>query len=632
MSVHFSTSWIFQGWITHLILIIYSQKVLTKPTCSHQQYLKDRRCCSKCGPGYYMFAECAGSSDTKCRPCGSDEYQPDWTNETKCLPQKFCDTGKGFNRERPNNPKTAVPCVCKLGLQCSPINCEFCEKIPTCGPGYGLEEHPESGRKMCVACNKGSFSPDTSGKPCNVWTNCKSLGKSEKQPGSDQMDAVCGPPPPGPASSWVLLCVLSVVMVLSLVILLLFCYKNKLKILSVNLRSCVQNLKRTRIQQDTLAPLYHSGREGSTVAGQNCPVCESTCLTGLAHNPSETLHTCPTAVHVDRVKLPPTQQMEQERREDEDEGVGSEGSGEAEEVSEEGVSEGVSPLWAGSCMCVLSVREPLEVGENEDCSQAVDPGTLGTCSCGGEGETREGDRVMEDLQGKCSERRYDPSSPSSLVSPTVPSCDLSLTLPQATDNSQVKGEELYRLNCSMSSTPIIEATPTSTSTSFSESFGTPVAMGDRRPEHNCGPDSGEPDQGISWRDSEGTKLSELVCTPGSLQGQLTEQALTSGQVTGNHNTTFISSGQVMNFSADVIVVYVSQTSLGNDGEEPDDAFGRPVQEQANERAPLFQSSASSKSAGPSSPSSIGNSFTSNLLQQDDNLPVQEVTDEWPSEK
>ena len=38
----------------------------------------------------------------------------------------------------------------------------------------------------------------------------------------------------------------------------------------------------------------------------------------------------------------------------------------------------------------------------------------------------------------------------------------------------------------------------------------------------------------------------------------------SGQVTGNHNTTFISNGQVMNFSGDVIVVYVSQSSVGEE--------------------------------------------------------------------
>uniref|UniRef100_A0A8C7G5J4 Tumor necrosis factor receptor superfamily, member 11a, NFKB activator n=1 Tax=Oncorhynchus kisutch TaxID=8019 RepID=A0A8C7G5J4_ONCKI len=631
MRVHFSTSWIFQGWIIHLVLTLCAQRALSRPTCSQQQYLKDKRCCSRCEPG------------------------------------------KGFNRVRPSNRLAAVPCQCKPGLQCSPINCEFCEKIPTCGPGYGLETDTESGRRTCVACKRGHFSPNTSMEPCSLWTNCNGLGKSDKQTGSDQTDAVCGPHLSGASTSWVLLWVLSVITVLCLLILLLFCYKEKLRLLSVNLRSCVQNLKRTRIQQETLAPLYHSGVVGGGLEGQSGTLRETTCLIGLAHSPSETPHTCPTATPGDRVKLPPTKEMEEERkeeerREEEDEGVGSEGSGEAEEVSEDGVCEEVvpedvcvSPLWAGSCVCVLSVREPLEVGDNEDCSQAVNPGTLGTCSCGGEGESKGGEKderkdggrerakVVEGLQVKSSERSSHTSSPFSLsptsssLSPADHSCDLYPLLTQVRsevkgqliDSSQGKGEEIYRLNCSISSTLTTKATPPLTSAISPYPSVTSVTVGDRQSELTSEASSSEQNQGLSWRDIGGNKLSsggsELDCAPESLQSQLTEPALTSGQVTGNNNTTFISSGQVMNFNADVIVVYVSQTSLGNEGEGPDDAFGSPVQEQANERAPMFQSSISSKSVSHSSVASSVNSITHSPLRQEDNLPVQEVTDQWPRE-
>lgn len=90
----------------------------------------------------------------------------------------------------------------------------------------------------------------------------------------------------------------------------------------------------------------------------------------------------------------------------------------------------------------------------------------------------------------------------------------------------------------------------------------------------------------------------------------------SGQVSGNHNTTFISSGQVMNFSGDVIVVYVSQTSVGSDGTEQDDAFRSPVQEEANETAQFFQSC----------PRSQVDSVSHNALE-DETLPVQEVMEE-----
>ncbi|KAJ8010819.1 hypothetical protein DPEC_G00079090 [Dallia pectoralis] len=638
MRVHFSASWIFQGWIGPLLVTIYSQGALSKPTCTHQQYLKDRRCCTKCGPGFYLFSECTGSIDTKCLPCGSNEYQPDWTNETKCLPQKFCDEGKGFKGERPDNRHAAVPCPCKDGLQCSPINCEYCEKIDPCGTGFGIERESESGRKTCVPCKKGYFSPDNSKEPCQLWTNCKGLGKSEKQPGTARADSVCGPLLPGPSSSWLLVCVLSVITVLCLVILLLFCYKDKLKILSVNLRSCVQNLKRTRIQQDTLAPLYHSGGAENKMGGENCTLCETTCLIGPAHTPSETPPTCPLDTPAARVELPSNKDMEEVREEEEDEGMGSEGSGEVE-------SEGVSTLWAGSCVCVTSVREPLEVGENEDCSQAVSPGALGTCSCGeGEGRNLEredkkdggrGERakVVENLQGRSLVRSCNGSTPistpSSFVLPRMPSCEVHLPLTQATDSAPGKGEELSGLNGSVSPTPTAEAIPTSASSSFADTSVAPVTVGDGGSNLSCRTVGSVPDQGHSWSTGGGNKLpsggSELECSPESLQ--LTEQALTSGQVTGNNNTTFISNGQVMNFSADVIVVYVSQTSLGQEGEGPDDAFGSPVQEQANERAPPFQSSAFSKSSDHSPPPSPGNSFTHNPLRQDDNIPVQEMPDE-----
>lgn len=74
----------------------------------------------------------------------------------------------------------------------------------------------------------------------------------------------------------------------------------------------------------------------------------------------------------------------------------------------------------------------------------------------------------------------------------------------------------------------------------------------------------------------------------------------------------------MNFSGDVIVVYVSQTSLGGDGAEQDSAFGSPVQEEANETAQFFQSC----------PRSPADSVSHSALQNE-TLPVQEVMVEWP---
>ncbi|XP_071761380.1 tumor necrosis factor receptor superfamily member 11A [Centroberyx gerrardi] len=679
MRLNLSTSWIFRGWITCLLLTFCAQKAVSKSLqCGETQYLKGSKCCNKCGPGYRVFAKCSDSKETKCRKCDHDEYQPGWTDEPTCKQQKFCDPGKGF-MQRTENLVAEEQCRCLPNLQCSPINCEFCEKIPSCEAGLGLEAAPEStnGRRKCEPCKKGFFSPDTTTEPCKPWTNCKAQGRSERQPGTSQADAVCGTTVYGATPSWVVVSVLSVITVLSLLILLLFCYKDKLKLLSVNLRSCVQNLKRTRIQQETLAPLYHSGGGGGIggvpggPGGPNCTICETTKLICQApHSPTtEPPCTYPTSVPDVKVALPNTPITRGTREEEGRKGKtgteeGSEGSGEPEEVSEEEEIVSVSPLWAGSCVCVAPVREPLEVGENEDCSQAVSPGTLGACLCGGGDGEREGDERGKEEKGE-SERRDDngekgdggqekmtssksetgvasllslsppPLHTSPVIPPSSPLRELSVPLSQAqarpefklhlTDRPPVKEEELYRLtSVDSASTEETAPTMTSTVTSFHPSMSA-SSVGDLYLDKPPEASGEEQDQGLSWRDSGGNKLSsggaELECPPESLQSQLAEPALTSGQVTGNHNTTFISSGQVMNFSGDVIVVYVSQTSLGNEGAGLDDAFGSPVQEQANETAPLFQSSLGTS----------GDSITHNP-SQDGTLPVQEVMDEWPQRK
>ncbi|XP_035474791.1 tumor necrosis factor receptor superfamily member 11A [Scophthalmus maximus] len=643
MRLIFSTSWIFRGWITCALVAFYAQMMVSKALpCDENHYLKTPRCCKKCGPGFRVLADCNDSHQTKCIKCNRGEYQPGWTEEKRCLQQKFCDPIKGF-MERPENPVAEEPCRCLPHLQCYPINCEFCERIPSCSAGYGLEVDPEStnGRKVCVACKRGFFSADNNGEQCIQWTNCKAEGRTETHPGKPQADAVCGPPVSGAAPSWVIVSVLSVITVLCLLILLLFCYKDKLKLLSVNLRSCVQNLKRTRIQQETSSPLYQSG-------GPKCEMNKLICKPPLDPT-DESPCTFLTSVPEVKVPMPLTGEMTENevtngKTVTEDPSLGS---GEPEEVSEEEEVASASPLLAGSCVCVVPIREPLEVGENEDCSQAVSPGTPGTCSCGGLDGERDGDEggkeersesVRADDGGEkmvlCKSETGATSlvslSPpiilsSSVVPPSSHLHELCLPLSQAlvspqltpyvTDRSLVKQGDLYgpantdsASSENSSTSAMTSVSPLMTSASVSDLYL------DKPPEAS-GPERG---QGLSWEDSRGDKLSsgesELECSPESLHSQLAEPTLTSGQVSGSHNTTFISSGQVMNFSGDVIVVYVSQTSVGGDGAGQDDAFGSPVQEEANEAAPFAQ-------GGPR--------WRGEAAAQDETLPVQEAMAERP---
>ncbi|XP_049475732.1 tumor necrosis factor receptor superfamily member 11A isoform X3 [Panthera uncia] len=95
-----------------------------------------------------------------------------------------------------------------------------------------------------------------------------------------------------------------------------------------------------------------------------------------------------------------------------------------------------------------------------------------------------------------------------------------------------------------------------------------------------------------------------VRLPGSMRGgpgsgsPSGDQPPASGNVTGNSNSTFISSGQVMNFKGDIIVVYVSQNSQegpagpgggggGGGGGGAGEPVGRPVQEESPPRCDSF---------------------------------------------
>lgn len=66
-------------------------------------------------------------------------------------------TVKGF-MERPENPVAEEPCRCVAGFQCSEINCEYCERIPTCGGGDGLELDPGEMRARGQSVGKNSKS------------------------------------------------------------------------------------------------------------------------------------------------------------------------------------------------------------------------------------------------------------------------------------------------------------------------------------------------------------------------------------------------------------------------------------------------------------------------------------------
>ncbi|XP_066577929.1 tumor necrosis factor receptor superfamily member 11A isoform X2 [Amia ocellicauda] len=556
MRVDLTASWIFRGWITYFLVALCAQTNPENPDCNQFQYLHGRKCCSKCKPGQYALELCTNKSDTKCLPCPSNEYQSEWNREERCHTQKYCDGGRGFKPRNKTEIRTApVPCECLSGFQCSEnLNCEYCVKMPPCSPGQGFSEGAG-----CVNCSNGFFSNVSSPtEPCRPWTDCKALGKTEDQPGNAKKDVICGtviPPVPGNSALWGLVAGLSVIIVISMVILFLVCYK--LKPLSDNFRSCVLNLKRSRKQQETSSSFKHGiqdcSRSENTYLIQNdekIPNCGNTCLnemTALAQ-PDEDSQL--TGNH-----------------------------------SEQSASEPSLPTTSSSCSCVLSLKEPMEVGENEDCSQVVATGISRNCSCGNDSVTWE----VKAFQGDC---LY-----SSL-------CCESAVASQGCANNNRHNEPCC---CSVDSLngPV--------QSSLSDNFEC-ISLDD------CNEQNPHAESNQQAPDSQFPKY----CS---------DPPLASGNVTGSNNTTFISNGQVMNFSGEVIVVYVSRDSQSSPGVA--ESFSSPVQEESNGDTPM-------EDHKPKEDSVVQENMAHPLQEEtqqrkagalrNSGIPVQEESNEWTPHK
>ncbi|XP_076868991.1 tumor necrosis factor receptor superfamily member 11A [Brachyhypopomus gauderio] len=553
MRVHFSTSWIFQGWIASLVFGLCIQGRHARPSCSVNQYIKGNKCCTKCAPGTFLFASCTDNRETDCLPCGTDEYQPEYNTEEKCRPQKFCDYGKGFYRVSPSSRTQPEPCQCKKGYQCSRMNCEFCERIPSCIAGQGLMD--ESGHQSCKECDPGFFSDSNSSEPCKKWTDCSAIGKTQATPGSTKTDVVCGAPF-GLFTSWAVVAIPCGIVVVFAVIF--SCYREKLSVFSVNLRTCVQSIKRSRIQQETLTPPYHS------TGLQNSPLYEITShLIRQDHSPPEYLRMCSETKLTSCGAPDPvlTQSHEQDRGStgsERDRACGSlsGSSGEGLEFSP------ASPLSGSTCSCQPSLKEPVEVGDNEDCSQLVAHSLGGCCSCV-QRDPRDTSEVPGGSGGAVTQEKplCGTCYSDSLLSCQQSSQELYLDYSAHVGRgglSQVGGlscssRQSEPCCCSIDSTTAPPNTTLATSTN----------------------------QGLSLSDGTGSDLSD---PHGHLEvlTQRSEAALTCGHGTENDTTsTFMSNGQVMNVTGDVIMVYVSQTSLSNTN-RGDDPCGCPVQEGSGE--------------------------------------------------
>lgn len=294
--------------------------------------------------------------------------------------------------------------------------------------------------------------------------------------------------------------------------------------------------------KETLAPLYHSGAAGGP-GGPKCSPCESTKL--ICQTPLSVSDDAPCTFPAPEVKISVPVEAPGKTSEEEEEANGertvedpNRGRGEPQEVSEEEEVHGGFRLLNGSCTCAAPVRQPLEVGENEDCSQAVSPGTPGICSCGSESRKEEsaaattvgdksfgnGDRML------LSKRDTAAAAAAPLVSSSSPLTRSSSSPPRTPPSEP--GPRPRRVQPGIASPPLADSSPWRR-----ESDG-PTSPKTTSPSEANVDLSPEQSRGLSCRDSGGSTLSsaeaQLECSPESLHSQLTEPDLTSGWSTFQH--------------------------------------------------------------------------------------------------
>ncbi|XP_074239393.1 tumor necrosis factor receptor superfamily member 11A [Saimiri boliviensis] len=556
---------------------------IAPPCTSERHYERLGRCCSKCEPGKYMSSRCTTNSDSVCLPCGPEEYLDTWNEEDKCLLHKVCDTGKALVAVDIGNSTAPRRCTCTAGYHWSQ-DCECCRRNTECAPGLGAQ-HPLQLNKdtVCKPCLAGYFSDTfSSTDKCRPWTNCTILGKKVERHGTEKSDVICSSslpfrkPPNEPQVFLPGLIILLLFASVALVAAIIFgvYYRKKGKALTANLwhwineacgrlsgdkessgDSCVSTHTTTLGQQGVCESVLLLTLEEKTFPDDMCypdqgGVCQGTCAGGGPYAQGEGARMLSLVI-------------ETETEED---------SFRQMPMEDEYMDRPLQPadrllfLTEPGSRSTPPFSEPLEVGENDSLSQCFTgtQSTVGSESC----------NCTEPLCGA----DWIPVSSENYLQKEVDAHWAASPSPSpnwadvCTGCRNPPGEDCEPLDGCPKHGPLPRC---------AYGMGLP-------PEKEAGrAEAG--DQPEDWDDGRSPSSARAGTGSASSPGG---QAPASGNVTGNSNSTFISSGQVMNFKGDIIVVYVSQTSqegapaaaAAAAAEEP---VGRPVQEETLARRDSF---------------------------------------------
>ncbi|NXY43219.1 TNR11 factor, partial [Ceuthmochares aereus] len=569
---------------------------ITPPCESEQHYEYSGRCCKKCEPGKYMSARCTGTSDSVCQPCGPNEYMDVWNEEDKCLLHKICDQGKALREVNPGNSTFQRQCACTMGYHWNE-DCDCCQRNTICLPGFGVE-HPVQQDKdtTCIPCPRGYFSKVASStNKCKPWTNCTALAMAEILPGTDKSDAVCAErktPEPSEDGTNKILYVLIVVLffvALFVVVIFIIYYKNKGKKLTADLQNWANEVC-SQIKGTKEPP-----RDVNTTNAAVPQTSEAMCLLGPAGSPVPG-NLCCTSSHASCRNGSPSmalckagaslQEFSVVTETDEDHfpPVPTEDEYTDKDLN---TTDYLSSLSQTASKTVSSFSEPLEAGENDSLNQYFS-GTGSTedilVSQGSyPSSDRDGALVATDklLQKSCQ---------------CAHSC-LKETGNKDTDNFSTNyGSEKICVRCGIAyresprkwSKPCCAAADSVSNSPETGSY----------PQCSCGLNflsagqsslANDHSMEDASSDSTNMKYQNTNRSTSGTNSSTSDLPPASGNVTGNSNSTFISSGQVMNFKGDIIVVYLSQNSQeGTTASGPsEENVGSPVQEENLNRCETF---------------------------------------------
>ncbi|NWS66395.1 TNR11 factor, partial [Crotophaga sulcirostris] len=567
---------------------------ITPPCESEQHYEYSGRCCTKCEPGKYMSARCTGTSDSVCQPCGPNEYMDVWNEEDKCLLHKICDQGKALREVNPGNSTFQRQCACTMGYHWNE-DCDCCQRNTICHPGFGVE-HPVQQDKdtMCMPCPRGSFSKVASSTDkCKPWTNCTALGMREIVSGTEKSDAVCAerkmPEPSEDGTNRILYVLIVILFFVALIVVVIFIvyYKNKGKKLTADLQNwanevCSQikgtkepprdvNTTNVAVPQ-TSEGVCLLGPAGSATPGTFCCTnSQAPCRNGgpsmALCKAGENLTEFSVVTETDEDHFPPIP-MEDEYTD--------------KDLS---ATDYLSLLSRTPSKTVSSFSEPLEAGENDSLNQYFS-GTgstedISVSQSSHPSSNRDGALTATDklLQKSCQ---------------CAHSC-LKETGNKDTDHFATNSEKIcvrcgisYRESPRKWSKPCCAAADCASNSPETGSYAQCTcglnflsagqsSLANDRGKEDASSDSTNMKYQNTNRSTSGTNSSTSDLPPAS------------GNVTGNSNSTFISSGQVMNFKGDIIVVYLSQNSQeGTTASGPsEENVGSPVQEENLHRCETF---------------------------------------------